>query len=370
MYSLPITMLHFEPTSACNARCPQCPRTFETSLETYPRLTIAEWNAVDLTSTLTHALFKDLKTVLINGNLGDIVMHTNPKSIIEVFIKLNLDINIHTNGGAQPLEFWEWLGKQPNVSVRFGIDGLEDTHHLYRRNTRFSKVMQNATAYINSGGNARWDMTLFKHNAHQIDECKRLAFELKFTEFTTRESTRFKEKRLSVVDKNLKHSYFLEPYDVKNNDISKNTKLFDKDWHTNYTTDVGYARHLSHQEIKQKGKVSCQAISENSVFLSYDQRLWPCCHTAMGFEQAYKQNILYDSIIEIFKDNIKKDYFFNNVILNSIDHILNHAKLFKKIKETWNTKDVCTSCIRNCKSDSYMFKQYSSTNDYLNISEN
>jgi MoaA/NifB/PqqE/SkfB family radical SAM enzyme len=367
MYLLPITTLHFEPTSACNARCPQCPRTFETSLETYPRLNIAEWNVIDLKNTLSHTLFKDLKTVLINGNFGDIVMHTNPKSIIEVFVDLNLEIKINTTGSAQSLEFWEWLGKQPNVSVKFGIDGLEDTHHLYRRNTSFLRILQNAKSYIDAGGKAKWIMTLFKHNAHQIDECKKLAFDLKFTDFNTRQSTRFREKKLSIVDKNLEHSYFLEPYDVKNNNISLDTKLFDKTWYNN-SNDVGYARHLSHPRTIQKEKVSCVAIAENSVFLSYDQRLWPCCHTAIGFEQAYKQNIMYDSLTEIFKDNIKEDYFFNNVILNSIDKILNHTMLFKKIKETWNTEDVCTSCIMNCKSDSHMYKEFQ-TSTYLNISE-
>lgn len=362
-------MLHFEPTSACNARCPQCPRTFETTLQTFPRLNISEWTAKDLKNTLSHNLFKDLTTVLINGNFGDIVMHTDPKSIIEVFVELNLGINIHTNGGAQSIEFWEWLGKQPNTTVRFGIDGLEDTHHLYRRNTLFSKVLQNATAFINAGGNACWDMTLFKHNAHQIEECEKLAFELKFTEFMTRESTRFKENRLSVVDKNLTHSYFLEPYDVNNNNITKHTKMFDKEWNDNYVNDVGYAKHLSYPKPRQKGKLSCMALAENSVYLSYDQRLWPCCHTAIGFEQAYKQNIIYDSIINIFKEDLNRDYFFNNVLKNSIDKIVIQKMLFRKIKETWKTKDVCTSCIMNCKNDSHMYKQLN-TQTHSNISEN
>lgn len=368
MYSLPITMLHFEPTSACNARCPQCPRTFETTLETYPRLNITEWNVTDLKNTLAHALFKDLKTVLINGNFGDIVMHTNPKSIIEVFVDLNLEIKINTTGSAQSLEFWKWLGKQPNVSVNFGIDGLEDTHHLYRRNTSFSKILENAKSYISEGGNAKWVMTLFKHNAHQIEECKKMAFDLKFTDFNTRQSTRFKENKLSIVDKNLEHSYFLEPYDVKNNNISKDITFFDKTWYNNYKNDVGFLRHLTSPRTKEKEPVSCVAIADNSVFLSYDQRLWPCCHTAIGFEQSYKQNMFYDSLIEIFKDNINEDYFFNNVVLNPIDKIINHTLLFEKIKNTWNTNDVCTSCVMNCKNDSHMYKQFQ-TSTYSNISE-
>ena len=30
------------------------------------------------------------------------------------------------------------------VKVVFGIDGLEDTNHLYRRNVKFEKVIANA----------------------------------------------------------------------------------------------------------------------------------------------------------------------------------------------------------------------------------
>lgn len=367
MYKSSIKKLHFEPTSACNARCPQCPRTFFTSLNTVPYLDIEEWTAEELDTVMSDPFFKDVSNVLINGNYGDIVMHSDPKSLIEVFLKRNIFVDINTNGGALSLDFWKWLGAQPNVMVRFGIDGLEDTHHLYRRNTNFSRVIKNAKAFINAGGNARWIMTLFKHNAHQTQECENLAKSLGFSEFYCRDSTRFKAKKLSVSDKNFNHMYYLEPYDLKNQSIKKEIESYDEDWYA-YHADLSNLSKIKHKVEKYDDEVSCIAQHEHWVYLSYDKRLWPCCHTAISFEQAFKHHMLHDTVVDIFKKNLEDDYCFNNVLKNSIDKIINESGIFKKIEDTWNTKNVCTSCVVNCKIDSYQFKQFQSTKS-KNISE-
>jgi MoaA/NifB/PqqE/SkfB family radical SAM enzyme len=353
--NLPITKLHFEPTSACNARCPQCPRTFGTSFNTHPLLNIQEWNSTELETVLSHDFFKNITNVLINGNFGDIVMHSDPKSLIEVFLKKQLTVSINTNGGALSAEFWKWLGSQPSVRVNFGIDGMEDTHAIYRRNTNFKKIIQNATEYINAGGNARWVMTLFKHNAHQVDECRNLATWLGFNEFVARESFRFDSKLLSVSNKDFEHEYFIEPYTIDDS-ITEEIRILDSQWYSD-RQDVGFIKTLRHDRDHFSDQVTCIAKHERSVFLSYDKRLWPCCHTAIGFEQAFKHNSMYDSLIDIFKKNIKKDYYFNNVLKNSIDDIVHVMGIFKNIENTWNTGAVCTSCVMNCKSNSHMFKQ-------------
>lgn len=357
MYNGAIKLLHLEPTSACNARCPQCPRTYGTSLETQPFLKIDEWTAAQLNSVLSDSFFSSLTTVLINGNYGDIVMHSDPKSLIEVMVDRGLGIEINTTGSALSTEFWEWLGEQPNMTVKFGIDGLDDTHHLYRRNTRFSQIIKNAQSYINAGGNAVWIMTLFKHNAHQIDECKKLAAELKFSNFVTRESTRFSARKLSVVDKNFNHSYFIEPFNVDNQRIENLVDYLGSDWyhkHLNYE----YVSTLSREKSKHSGAITCQVQENSSVYLSYDKRLWPCCYTAIGFEQGYVQNVMYDSIIDIFKTDIQNDFYFNDVLHHSIDSIVNTTKLFERIVKTWDTTDVCTSCALNCKRNSRVYKQF------------
>lgn len=367
IYKFSVKKLHFEPTSACNARCPQCPRTFNTSFNTNPFLKIEEWSATDLDTVLSNAFFKDINNILINGNYGDIVMHTDPRSIIEVFVKRGYFVDINTNGSAQSLDFWKWLGQQPNIMVRFGIDGLHDTHSLYRRNTNFFRVIQNAQAYISEGGNARWVMTLFKHNAHQITDCEKLAKELGFSQFYSRESIRFSAKKLSISDKDFNHEYYLEPYNINNQIITKEVERAGKNWYEEHS-DKDLLTTIEHPVISYDDEVSCMSQHEDSVFLSYDKRIWPCCHTAIGFEQTYKQYMMHDTLVDIFQENLNKDFNFNNVLKHPIDEIINTFGIFKKIEESWNTKSVCTSCIKNCKFDSHQYRQYQTTIS-KNISE-
>ena len=52
------------------------------------------------------------------------------------------------------------------VKVTFGIDGLQDTNHLYRISTNFDKIIKNAKAFIDAGGFAKWHMLVFEHNEH------------------------------------------------------------------------------------------------------------------------------------------------------------------------------------------------------------
>ena len=59
-----------------------------------------------------------------------------------------IKIEIHTNGGARNVEFWENLGKLSkiagkNILVIFSVDGLEDTNHIYRRNVKWDKLKEN-----------------------------------------------------------------------------------------------------------------------------------------------------------------------------------------------------------------------------------
>ena len=45
-----------------------------------------------------------------------------------------MTLQMHTNGSGRNKNWWKELALL-NVKVIFGIDGLEDTHKLYRINT-------------------------------------------------------------------------------------------------------------------------------------------------------------------------------------------------------------------------------------------
>jgi len=341
IYSDNIEHLHFEPTSACNARCPQCPRNYFQSLHTNPFLSIDHWKKEDLEKTLNDTLFKNLKKVLVNGNFGDLVMHPAPQQILEPFLERNLKIQINTNGGALSTDFWQWLGSLPyDVTVTFGIDGLEDTHHLYRRNTSFKTVIKNAKTFISAGGIAVWMMTKFDHNKHQMKACKDLSRKHGFFDFQVRPSYG-KNGILSVKDKNFDHEYYL--------DGSSNKKViyFSKDKYKKGLDN--YFENWSSRELKYENdeEINCWVKAENSVFLSYDKRLWPCCHTALSYNLEDSGQTTHD-VKNFYRDYETKDKDFNNVLKHKPSKIMKQVKKFARLSQSWNTDKPCITCQNTC----------------------
>lgn len=328
IYKRLIRTIHLEPTSGCNARCPQCPRTYDSFFKTMPGLEINEWSPEELKRVLDHEYFSNVFTVVINGNFGDIVKHSNPKGLIEVLVDRGMRIKINTNGGALSTDFWTWLGEQHNVNVEFGIDGLEDTHHLYRRNTLFSVVMKNAKAYIDAGGEANWAMTIFKHNEHQEEECRELAKQYGFKQFKSRVSMRWGTKDLIVYDKKHKPEYSLEPasviednYKHRRNDIVKN---FQPQYPKAYNESYDIA-----------ADVQCQADQDAMVYLSAEKKLWPCCWVGQEVQSDDLKNTEGLLSKKLYTE-LKLDREFNNVTKHDITDILNTG-LFRHIEESWSS---------------------------------
>ena len=76
------------------------------------------------------------------------------------------------------------------LTVIWGIDGLEDTNHLYRVNVDWNRLQENWRAYISGGGKAKWQFIVFKWNQHQLDEVKRYSESEKFKGFNIIRSVR------------------------------------------------------------------------------------------------------------------------------------------------------------------------------------
>ena len=99
------------------------------------------------------------------GNLGDPIMAKDTLGIMQYLRKHNagMTLQMHTNGSARTVDWFKGLA-DVGVKIVFGIDGLKDTHALYRISTDYDKILKNAQAFIDAGGDARWDMLVFKHN--------------------------------------------------------------------------------------------------------------------------------------------------------------------------------------------------------------
>jgi sulfatase maturation enzyme AslB (radical SAM superfamily) len=252
-----------ELSSYCNAVCPLCPRNlfgykYNTGY-TERNLTLAEIKKIfDIN------FINQLSSVTFEGNYGDPLMNPALLSIVEFFKEKR--INIYTNGSLQTQDFWKELASSPKLTVYFALDGLEDTHNIYRQNTDFNKIINNASTFIKAGGNAVWKMIKFNHNSHQIKDAKALSKELGFAKFMLADHGRdvgpvFDNdgnliRVLGDFDGSTELSHYLDT--IENGDI------FIEDIYDAPSTGV-----------------SCEAINKESIYVSSEGDVYPCCY--MGF---------------------------------------------------------------------------------------
>ena len=83
------------------------------------------------------------------GNHGDPMMNPDIVKLCDV----GKSIELATNGGIGRLEDYEQLAKN-RVYITFGIDGLEDTNHLYRQGVKWDNLMKRVKTFISAGGQA------------------------------------------------------------------------------------------------------------------------------------------------------------------------------------------------------------------------
>jgi len=137
----------------------------------------------------------ELDKMFMCGNYGDPAAGRHTMNIYQEFRKINpgIVLGMNTNGAIQDAGWWKELGQlfnQLRDYVVFSIDGLEDTNHIYRKNVVWKKLMTNVIAYVSGGGTAHWDMLVYKHNQHQVDQAEQLARDLGFRWFRAKISKR------------------------------------------------------------------------------------------------------------------------------------------------------------------------------------
>jgi hypothetical protein len=174
-----------ELTFRCNAKCPACHRQKPLRV-----------NLNDIKYTYTLERFKKvfypeflqkLDWLVLNGNFGDSVMNREFRDIISYVKQFDVRLNIHTNGGIHDKDYWLDVGNilNSNDIINFALDGLENTHSLYRINTTFEKVFENAKTVISTNRpQVHWKYIVFDYNQHQIEEAKALAIAENFTSFS------------------------------------------------------------------------------------------------------------------------------------------------------------------------------------------
>jgi MoaA/NifB/PqqE/SkfB family radical SAM enzyme len=232
-----VKIVHLEPTDVCNAACPLCARETDTTFDKNQQhhLTVDQ-----VAKIFSAGDIKNLNKMFMCGNYGDPAAANYCLELFKYFRSHNPNIvlGMNTNGSLRNTKWWEKLADiltQPQDYVVFSIDGLEDTNHVYRINTVWEKIIENAQAFINNGGRAHWEMLVYHHNEHQVDDATALAEKLGFKWFRAKVSKR----RLA---NELKYPVF---------------------WPSRSTN--------------KSGEIKCMALGENSIFVSATGKVSPCC---------------------------------------------------------------------------------------------
>lgn len=231
-----IKVLHIEPTDVCQAACPLCVRELDPLFDKTVRnhLTVTQIQKV-----FANDQIKNLEKMFMCGNYGDPAAGTHTLDIYQHFRQMNstITLGMNTNGAIQNTLWWTKLAKLFNQNCDycvFSIDGLEDTNHIYRKNVNWNKLINNVTAFINAGGSAHWDMLVYKHNEHQVDECEQLARRMGFKWFRAK--------------------------------ISKRPLINGLESPVNWQSPV-----------VTPGEIECHALNEQSIYIDATGRIGPCC---------------------------------------------------------------------------------------------
>lgn len=306
--------VHLELSTNCNASCPQCPRNYNgyPYNDGYPETNMTLESAKRI---FTEDFLKQLDSIRINGNYGDIVMNSEGPAIVEYFKSVNplLFIDISTNGSARSAEFWQRLARA-GTRVLFAIDGLEDVHHLYRQNTSWKKIIENAKTYIAAGGRATWKMIKFNHNAHQVETCNQMASELGFYSFQLVDHGR---DTGPVFNKQGQLTHVLGNYAGP----TEFEVMFYKK-----RTDLVLLEDIVPGKIPKKS-VKCEAKTLRSIYITATGDVSPCCWTGF-YPKTFGHGEYYQAVNAQFADMIVK----NNALEYPVETCV---EWFKQIENSW-----------------------------------
>lgn len=257
-----IKRLVIEPTSHCNLHCPQCDR-FDQQGFRNKHMSLGHLDFSNIKKNLDIDSLTNLGQVRLEGEHGDPAMHPGIVDMIQHFSKIK-SVELVTNGSLHSKSWWQELAQHPNLTVTFSIDGLEDTNNIYRINSNWNRIIDNAKSFINSGGRAIWKYIVFKHNEHQVDTARSLATTLGFTEFKTHISNR--------------NFYRSSQFPIMVNGVYQGTNL-------EMASTVNVREHtkdIVKQTMIKSNFVSpsCSWLDRGSMYLDYQGNVIPCCMTS------------------------------------------------------------------------------------------
>jgi len=331
-----VRRIHIELTTKCNARCPMCMRNYR-GFDYNSGYPVCELTLVDLQKIITPDVvatvmqptsdYYGFQGINFNGNLGDFASARDAADIVEYLVSIGAGVSINTNGSLRKPNWWSRLAL-PGVSVGFAIDGLADTHSLYRQDTDWHRIIDNATAFIGAGGRAVWRFVPFDHNRHQESECRRLAKELGFAEF---ENIYDGRDRTPVYTRKGDYSHsigepFPGPVPAVNDLLQSHITWFD-------------SKTVRVPADQPQLNLRCTHQMNREIYIAADGSVYPCCY--LGF---YPESMTHPG-----NDQLKPMLHENNALEHSLDHCM---RWFDRVEQSWQRSSIADGrlyhCVSNC----------------------
>jgi len=285
----------------------------------------AELTLENIQQILTPEVLKTINHINFNGNLGDFSLAKDGAEIVQYLVNHDTTITINTNGSLRPKTWWQKLAL-PNVTIGFALDGLADTHALYRQDTDWNRIIENAQAYIAAGGQARWRFVPFDHNRHQEAECRKLAKEMGFISF---ENIYDGRDSGPVYTRTGKFSHWLGP--VGDPPPIKDMLQSHITWFDSKTVKI--------KKDTPELNLRCRHKVAREIYLAADGTVYPCCY--LGFYPLSMNHPGNKELAPMVTEN--------NALHYPLEHCL---EWFDRVEQSWNHASIrdgrTFQCVNTC----------------------
>lgn len=343
-----IKSVHIELTDKCQAQCPMCARNFHGGITR----TFIKNNDISIDNFkqwFPQKFLAQLTNFYSCGNYGDPAF---AKDCLEIFSYVRESnpttrLAIHTNGGMRNKEWWakfaNAIGTVANSEVIFAVDGFKGKHELYRKNTKFDKVIENLKSFIDAGGTARVDSLVFEHNEDEVDELEKYLLELGVVEVNFVSTARFYEMtEFAVLDNNGNVEYKIKPAKTPRFKQTTNyelNKLVDKDFR---------------EKVIEKSQINPRCVSDQGIYVDPRGDIFPCCWIGGEFVEQPINESLPIHYLRNLSVQVTKDMLNIINVPNCDSGILNtDGVLFGSLEDFWEGKNKCLTCIRQCSKTIY-----------------
>jgi MoaA/NifB/PqqE/SkfB family radical SAM enzyme len=341
-----IRRAHVELTTRCNARCPMCMRNYR-GMDFNSGYPVCELSLAQFQHIFTPEVLSDMTQpepeingrrpvsygfstgISFNGNLGDFSSAKDGLEIVKYLVNHAVPVMITTNGSARTPDWWAQFAL-PGVKIGFALDGLEDTHSLYRQDTDWHKIIKNAQAFIAAGGCAVWRFIPFDHNRHQEQACKSLAQELGFAKFE------------NIYDGRDNGPVFTRTgefsHQIGNDPGFNGTPRDIKPLLENHVT---WYNSKTFKEAKDTPELNIQCIHKRNreIYVAADGSVYPCCF--LGFYPGQMNHPGNQELATLVHQN------------NALEYPLAQClEWFDRVEQTWQLNSIAEGrtfqCVKTC----------------------